>query len=330
MEFNELDDWGDAPIEAPMRAPASPFPALKKMAGNLATASSSADQAGPATIQPTAKAAVLPHCDKPNHFPAFMSRSALFKVGRFDMDAASCGPRTIPAQHCQLIATGPRLNMRDKAVWEAAIQAAKEQHADVSQAFVISLRDLARRMGETDMCAERLDSIWESLARLAAARIEFKTENHGAGIGCLVATIAKKDGQCYLRLNADFATAALLEDKQFKLNTARRALLGSSIAQWMHDFLSTHSTAMEMDLAYIKGLCGYDGVARNFPSKLRAAMDEIVEKAPELVSSYEIIEGQRNSDKWKLSIVKGSDKPSFAMPPQLASRRPGGRGGVCL
>lgn len=66
-----------------------------------------------------------------------------------------------------------------------------------------------------------------------------------------------------------------------------------------------------MDLHYLRELCGYEGIPRNFPGKLRSAMRALVAGAPALVSSFEIVETGRCSDTWKLRVVLGSDKPSF-------------------
>lgn len=269
------------------------------------------------------------HKRSPKNFPGFIARSAMFRASSshepFDR------PTTVKAQGCALTLSGPRLGMRDKHVWETAIQVAKERAEHIGDAFEIELRDFARRMGSSNHGGRALASIWDSLERIALARVEFEI---GAckGIGSLLATASRSDGRIHLRLNPDFAMPALLGDKQFRFDQARRAALPTALAQWLHDFFSTHKLSRDMDLKYLRDLCGYDGSPRNFPGKLRAAMQSLVEAAPCLVVSFQVDEGARSSDSWKLRVELGSEKPSFlpattvAPPPKGES----GRGRVAL
>lgn len=270
----------------------------------------------------------FPHRDKPQHFPAFMARSAMFRAGRSQGNPSET-PSEIHAQGCSISMSGPRLAMRDKAVWEVALQLAKEASSDMSRPFEVSLREFARRMGETDMGGNGLDSIWQCLKRLCLVRIEFQIRGQCSGVGSMLATATKRDGRCYLRLNPDFALPALAHDKQFRIRSARRNSLSMALAQWMHDFLSTHSTSRDLDLGYLRSLCGYDGPKRNFAAKLRSAMAELATRAPELVAAFEVEQSGRNSDGWKLKVVRGPELPEFTMPKHSTPKKVG-RGGVAL
>lgn len=314
------DDWSNAEYSAPSVAAPTPSPAK-------ATSSSAAKKPKeshptnhePQGIEDLDKGPEIPHRDKPDHFPAFMSRSAMFKAGRSYEDMATF--TEFPAQGCTLRCRGPRLTMKDKHVWETAIQIAKESSPGLSSSFEIGLRDFARRMGHKDFCSKTLAPIWDSLERLACARIEFDIPGQCSGVGSMLSTAVKRGNRFYLRLNPDFALPALMGDKQIMIRSERRAKLSSALAQWLHDFYSTHSTYRDHDLAYLRELCGYDSTHRNFPIKLDQAMKELVATAPELIASFEMIKVGRESDLWNLRAVRGQEKASYKMPAAIPSKK---------
>jgi hypothetical protein len=270
----------------------------------------------------------IPLRNKTQQFPAFMSRSALFRAGRAN-GTPLAATIDVPAQGCQIRLSGPRLSMRDKCVWEIALQLAKEASGDMALPYEVSLRDFARRLGESDFGGANLESIWQSLRRLCLARVEFSIPSQVSGVGSLLSTAVKRDGRCHLRLNPDFALPALAGDKQFRIRSERRNALASVLAQWLHDFFSTHSATRDIDFGYLRSLCGYDGPKRNFPARLRSAMSELVQLAPELMAGFEIQNVGRDSDGWKLKVLRGPEQPEFTMPrPNEAERKR--RGGVVL
>lgn len=257
---------------------------------------------------------VVPNRAKTDHFPGFMSRSALFRAAQTS-NLVEEQPVQIPAQGCSIQVLGPRLSMRDKAVWEIAIQLAKETSIDMSQPFTISLREFVRRLGETDTSGAGLESIWQCLRRLSLARISFDIKGHCTGHGSIFSTAIKRAGVCYVRLNPDFVAQALTRDIQFKIDSPRRNSLAMHLAQWLHDFFSTHDPfKRDMDIAYLRNLCGYSGPKRNFPAKLQSAMTELSKAAPGLIQSFELIKATRDSDQWLLKVTRGSEIPRFELP----------------
>jgi hypothetical protein len=263
----------------------------------------------------------VPNKKKPDHFPAFMSRSALFRASQATATKFDEITET-PSQGSTIRVLGPRLSMRDKAVWEIAIQLAKEESVDMSQAFQVSLREFVRRLGEKDTGGAGLASIWECLERLALARIAFDIKGQCSGLGSILSTAVKNDGHCYLRLNPDFVCPALTTDLQFRFNSQRRNSLAMPLAQWLHDFFSTHTTSRDIDLAYLKSLCGYVGENKNFVVKLRKAMAELASSAPTLIAKFEIIKTGRDSEKWILRVVKGTEQPQFDQPQHVKATTP--------
>ena len=325
------DDWdADEYTRRPDAARAMPQPTPV----NPQTHSSTVAQALPSRTTPITGLAApdasrqVPRKSNPKNFPGFIARSAMFRAS--NADECFTQPTTVRAQGCILKLSGPKLGMRDKHVWETAIQIAKERAPHIGESFQIELRDFARRMGSKNHCGRALAAIWESLERLARCRVEFEIGDSCKGVGSLLATAYRDGGSLYLRLNPDFTIPALLGDKQFLFDQSRRRALPFALSQWLHDFFSTHQQSKDMDLLYLRELCGYDGCSRNFPSRLRVAMHALIAVAPELVASFEIEEIGRCSDAWKLRVVLGVHKPSFLPAQRIPNEPKNGRGKVAL
>lgn len=267
----------------------------------------------------------IPHKNKLRAFPAFATRSALFKAANA---SGNFGQLTqIKAQGASIHADGPKLDMRDKWIWEIAIELAKQRAGNVGDRFEIELREFARRMGNHSPNSRALCSIWESLTKLALVRVVFSL-NRGCiqGVGSLVASAVREGDKRFLRLNPDFAVPALLCDLQFEMNSARRANISSALGQWLHDFYSTHSESRQMDLGYLMELSGYEGPPKNFPAKLRVAMNELVKAAPEVASGYSITKPTRSCKSWILDVNLGSEKRAFLPAKTLPSgAKPSGK-----
>ena len=108
--FSESDPRYRAPV--PITSPGSP---------------SSAAPPRLITTKPQPTLQPIPMQGKLGHFPAFMTRSGLFGVAR-------TAPLSLPLPMSEVMVQGkyeleyegPRLNMTDKAVWQAVVDMAKE------------------------------------------------------------------------------------------------------------------------------------------------------------------------------------------------------------
>jgi hypothetical protein len=202
-----------------------------------------------------------------------------------------------------LVYTGPRLDMHDKLVWETAVQIAKDRKAPVGTTFVISLRDFASRMGWKNPSGTNLKWIWTSIKRLSRAHLEYKATPKDAkpgdeaaempsvveGVGNLIAG-AQRNGDSYaIQICEHFSKFAFELDKQFLIQIKRRETLHGLLAKWLHDFLSTHSKEQEFDLCYLRELSGFTGRQKDFPVKLKQALDELKESIPTLVADHELV-----------------------------------------
>lgn len=317
------DDW-DLPQEArpPIGATAPQRKAIapKGAAGAINAAPPVQEQAA----APKSAPAVLPNASKLEHQPAFLTRSGLFSATKH---AASLPPNSsVKSQGgYNLRASGDRLGMRDKAAWEAAMQVAKES-GDASQDIPVNLSDLARRMGLRNANGAALAGIWESLQRLAQAQVEVELQGQ-VHAGKMLEPATKHGLAHSIRIDLGWTMAILEHDHQFKLNAARRIALPGALAQWLHDFISTHSSySRKLTVGYLRDLCGFEGQARRFPSLLNTALAELATNAPELVAGHSVKKVGRSSDRWEPDISRGPEAPSF----RRAKTRSAPRKGLAL
>jgi len=271
------------------------------------------------------------------HFPAFMSRGALFGSERPDpklpprpqWSAKTQGEAVVKCQ-------GTRLNMRDKEVWQIVIDLAKEAQLDMAEPLQAQLSEIARRLGATVDGGRALKGVWATLERLAAAEVHFVLKGGHAGGGKMLQAVAKGRSGVEIRLDPAFVTAALDRNLQIGVDAVRRRSLGSPLAEWLHDFFSSHEKAIPLTLGYLRELCGFDNEKRRFPGRLRAAMEILKDCAPAVIEGYGIEGSGKDSDLWRLVTVRGPEavlashpKPaSAAAPPK--SKKQKGRSGVQL
>jgi len=296
---------------------------------------------GPARVAASGPTLQLPHAEKVDLIPAIFSSSALFRVGGSDdlpaAAPASAPPIAVEAQGTvNMTLSGPWPRMRDKAVWEIALEMAKAS-SNAADPILVNLSEFASRMGYADKGGDTLEWIWASLRRLSFCHVEFNSPS-AAGprlAGKLLLAARETAGRKEIEIDPAFAARLLGEDFQFATNRARRATLSTALARWLHDFLSTHATQdRPFDLPYLRNLCGYGADKRRFPAELNSALADLVGKAPEVLESYSIGKPTRSSDGWTVALVCGGEKRRFERPNPLPKpagpARTGGRGGVAL
>lgn len=276
----------------------------------------------------------IPFANKPGHFPGLMQRSSLFSVGRASSGADGLGSSPKSQGSYNLDVSGPRLTMHDKALWEALVDIAKERGQDLSQPLRTSLSDIARRCGAAFTGSRTTTAAREGLERLVQACITCQIGSAGTVSGRLLADCQITPNGTTVMFDTDFAAVLLGSDLNFQLNLTARRELDSSLAQWMHDFLSTHLETRPLTFKYLRELCGFTAQSKRFPSALLVAMDELKAKAPGIVADYSVAKATKDSDWWELSITRGSDLPKFVgyKPKAMVgpSRVGPRRGGVAL
>lgn len=244
--------------------------------------------------------------------PAFMVRSALFRAGRIVLGVSHDGPVKGQGSY-DLTLSGERLYMRDKQVWQAVISIVKRApRHDIP--IRIELAAIATLMGSSDHCGGALRRIWQSVERLSRAAIQVKLSDGQVHEGKLLSAAYRQEKKYFVELDMQWMAAAMCLDYQFKIDCERRNGLATSLAQWLHDFLSTHQSSPGLSVGYLRSLCGFDGQNRKFPAAIRTALSELKISAAALVADFEIIKNGRSSDAWTVVIVRGPEQPSFSGP----------------
>ncbi|WP_409028513.1 hypothetical protein OX462_12170 [Janthinobacterium sp. SUN098] len=254
----------------------------------------------------------LPSFFDPDRCPAFMARSALFSSGRTVLGIPHDGPVKAQGKYA-LTLCGERLYMRDKQVWHAVMNIVKRAPAH-NVPIRIELAAIATLMGSSDHCGGALRRIWQSVERLSRATIEVTLHDGHAQTGKLVAAAYRQEKKYFIEMDMPWMAAALSLDYQFKVNCGRRNGLAYSLAQWLHDFLSTHKSFPGLTIGYIRELCGFEGQQRTFPAMILTALTELRNSATLLVADFEIIRNGKSSDSWTVVITHGPEQPSYSAP----------------
>ena len=318
--WDEDEGVADAPARtAPAPAPAPPQRGPEAPAPE--PAAPPAAPSAPAIVQ----AASAPLLEFPlreprfrSHFPEFFARSGIFAPGYGGEDSG--GAIAIKAQGCEIEFDGPRLTMSDKSVWEAAVRLAKAEPPGASLGAELRLRELAAEMGWKDGGGTSLGWLRDSLSRLSESHVSFRYEGGPRGGGLLVEP--PTSGRPWSRVEFDpaFVAAAFGKTTQFRIDCGRRRGLGSTLAQWLHDFLSTHSEARPLGLDYLMELSRHGGGAKHFPEQLRTALEELGRKAPELVAGWTVKKRKSRRSGPSATIGRGPEKPKFEMPANAAKK----------
>jgi hypothetical protein len=259
----------------------------------------------------------FPFGGKVAHFPAFASRGPLFRIGFASNAQPLASGGFVPIKHQgvrKIEFSGQRLTMHDKGVWEAVVDMAKPRKQGIGGTHQIGLAEIARRVGKKDDGGTTMNWIFDRLTRLANGKLRIARDDGTFHTGSLIHSLVRDKGNVSIRFDRELMLIAFGQELQFRHNAARRSLLGTSLAKWLHDFYSSHTKPIDIDLQYIRERCGYAGHVKDFPQRLISAMDDIKARAPELIKDFKIDSHRKQSDFWKLSVEKGEEKPSFDEP----------------
>ena len=254
----------------------------------------------------------FPHRSKPGHIPALFCRSAVCGAYRSSGLPAPAGSRDIDTQgKYALTLEGPRLSMKDKAVFEAIVRLAKQAFLDLNDALETSLSSIAKEAGCKSAGGSALAWVSESLGRLRAARLSYRLLDGAQGGGRLIDAMEKSVAGVSIRFDASLILDLYGKDRQFRIDWARRGRLSSPLAQWLHDFFSTHEEGDPLTLGYLRKRSGFAARPKNFHPQLDAALDDIKKLAPGLVAGHSFDMPSRELDRWALKVSRGSEKPEF-------------------
>lgn len=265
----------------------------------------------------------IPFSAKPNLFPGIFARSGLFGVARLTHPlhdlASSIGIKAQGAYSIEF--EGIPLTMNDKLVYESVIRIAKNSNHDLMEPLKTSLREIGQQMGWTALGGRNLAWIRDSLDRLVRASLNYRLLDGVPRQGQLLLNVEKAMGGVAVSFDPPFVLAAFGLDKQFAIDSSKRSTLGSPLTQWLHDFISTHSTAIPLSMKYLRELCGFDARRKSFPSLVESALEQLIASAPELVVSYSIDKPTKGSDLWLIHYVRGAQAPNFIDPSKSGKQK---------
>jgi hypothetical protein len=260
----------------------------------------------PAPPPPT----LLPHPHKPDMFPAFMARSALFSAIRANTGGSHHGPLQAPTT-MSLSLQGPRLSMADKRVWEALVRAAKRGRVDMAAPFDVAMGNVAEMAG---FGRGQTRSAWAAVERLAAAKVDALV-NGVPVVGRLLASATKDGRRRVVAFDAKFMEAAFARVLNVDMTGSLRGRSEPPLAQWLGDYFQTHEPfATDPDLDYLRKLCGHGGTPKDFVSALEAAMAALAAARPDLIAAWSIDKSKGSSLEWTLVTPRGDARPSVKHP----------------
>lgn len=261
---------------------------------------------------------VIPFKDKPGHYPALLQRSGIFSVARADAASSPCTATTTVSMSTakaqggyELAIAGPKLTQHDKSVWEALVDLAKERDHDLSQPMRTSLSEIARRCGVQFTGSRVTDAVSHGIQRMCMTHMSCKIGAAGMVSGNLLDGFSADGHGTSIQFDPHLTATLLGSDLNFKINADRRRSLDTALAQWLHDFISTHEQGRSLTLGYLRDLMGFSAQQRRFPAALNAAMLNLKSATPELVADFTIEKSTRDSDLWTLAIQRGTEAPSF-------------------
>lgn len=268
----------------------------------------------PSTVTSPVPARVALPVRKEFLVPALMSRSALFSAGTGK--GQKVRPERVMACYKPygLRLEGPRLTMRDKAVWEQFLRAALT-HGFADEEFVISLSGISKALGGSGS-GTASKSVLESLRRLGQARIVYARHSI-EGSGMLVGSLRREDRGLRKRpvwwARFDGGLVPLLEhDAGCRCRVEQRRKLKTELAEWLYDFLGTNKP-YQYSVGRLRELSGYEAAADQFPSKLREALADVKSTAPSVLSDFEFDRAAKSPNDWTVA-AKTADEPNFVMP----------------
>lgn len=258
--------------------------------------------------------------NKPDFFPAIAARSALF--GARGKSGARHAVELQAQGEFRIFFQGEPLGMTDKQIWEVAMSMAK-QSPDLQCELAVSLSGFGDAMGTRDRGSDALARIWASLERLSRCHLDLKFPDGRECAGFMLASARREGRRKWIAADPALAGPLFAWGSQFRIQTDRRSTLGSALARWLHDFLSTHkASSRPLTVGYLRGLSGFGGHRADFPAKLDAALAELASKAPGLLTGHAMPKSSRNSDRWELRLARGQEKANFVGYEAVATAAP--------
>lgn len=168
---------------------------------------------------------------------------------------------------------GEVLNQQDAEVWLMVLATARRAGLAGEQ-IEFSLNEWCRALGRPDNDTFANQAILASLERLKTATLKIYNRNtRRRDWISMIVNMSQQDGRYTFTI--DHRIAAMCFDDCTQIDVARKSVLKSQIAKWMHDFFSTTSNTFTWKLSMLRELSGCTHME---PGKFRTALRDAVEE----------------------------------------------------
>lgn len=196
----------------------------------------------------------------------------------------------------QIKYTGPALDKRDYQVFQLCIHAARSSGVDMGKSIRIFPCKWFEILRRTDNSVSR-NNLFDSLKKLTCANVYVCKEENGykEEVSGTLLSMAKRtqlikssqnknDIKWLISVNP--YTKDLFVDNMTLLDIHRSAQIKSHLGLWLHDFYSSHSAPIPIELKKLKLLSGSEMSISHFNQSLKEALAKLVEV--DFLLDYEI------------------------------------------
>lgn len=241
-------------------------------------------------------------------------RSALFGAIAKGRRRFMSGERVTTLGGVTILYTGERLDQGDLDLWESVLHVVRVQELGVPRR--VTAYALLKLMGKTDTGKNRR-VLHTRITRLRANAVEIKQDGWSYIGGLIDEAYKDNETQEWVIVVSPKLRTLFAADQFTQIDwNVRRALVGKSLAQWLHGFYASHAKPYPMRMDTLLTLAGSeDGNPSSGRQTLRKALDALAEasKAHGQLFNYDV----------QGDLVHVDKKPSNSQRRHLAKKAAG-------
>ena len=208
--------------------------------------------------------------------PNSLLRSALFGAIKRGKRAYQQGVKKASVEGVTVIHTGPQLDQADLDVWQHCLHLARAEGLGTRIQFSAGsfLKAIERGAGGKD-----IEWLKNAFRRLSSSVVEV-SDGKRAYFGPMLIGGARDDetGQYVIEMNPKIASLFGTDGWTGVEIEVRRALKKQPLAQWLHQFYSSHARPFGFKVETIHRLCGSENASiKGFKQELRHALERLAE-----------------------------------------------------
>ena len=208
--------------------------------------------------------------------PNSLLRSALFGAIKRGKRAYQQGVKKASVEGVTVIHTGPQLDQADLDVWQHCLHLARAEGLGTRIQFSAGsfLKAIERGAGGKD-----IEWLKNAFRRLSSSVVEV-SDGKRAYFGPMLIGGARDDetGQYVIEMNLKIVSLFGTDGWTGVEFEVRRALKKQPLAQWLHQFYSSHARPFGFKVETIHRLCGSENASiKGFKQELRHALERLAE-----------------------------------------------------